>query len=149
MPMTDASTPLPLSRADRSQWQAEAEKRLGPERWRYPNQEAWVFEAILVLLSALPQWQSIETAPVGKSVLIRVPLDNGPEPKMTTVRGFYAEAGTIEMDTDEDDYVTEDGTNALAAWFEESAEREPYAMMLTYTPTHWMPLPEKPEAPRV
>lgn len=103
-------------------------------------------------LAALPEartWQPIETAPTGKSILIRVPTSNAPNSKAVTVKGFFAPAGTQELDCDDGDSVDEAGCNMVDAWFEESAEREPYAMMLTYTPTHWMPLPDPPaSAPR-
>lgn len=90
-------------------------------------------------------WQPIATAPKdNKSVLLYVPLDNGTDPQLTIVRGFFAAAGTVDMDTEDEDLVNEEGYNADDAWFSESGDREPYAMMLNYAPTHWMPLPAPP-----
>lgn len=90
-------------------------------------------------------WQPISTAPKDKTILLRVPLDNGLNPKMATVIGFFADAGSIEMDDwDSDDVHPEDGTNLNAAWFSRSDDREPYAMMLNWAPTLWQPLPQPP-----
>lgn len=87
-------------------------------------------------------WRKIASAPKdGRKLLLRIQLNNGQDPPVATIVGFFAAAGTTEMDTDDDSIVNQDGTNAEDAWFSQSDDREPYAMMLNYEPIAWMPVP--------
>ena len=79
-------------------------------------------------------WQPIETAPKGKTVLVHYKnqLGNG-----RTMRGCYYPPETLESDTEESGWADE-------GWYEQSEAYE-YLMPLDGDPTHWMPLPALPE----
>ena len=78
-------------------------------------------------------WQTIETAPNGRIVLVHYKnrLGNG-----RTVRARYYLPETLESDATETGWADE-------GWYEESEAYE-YLMPLEHQPTHWMPLPSAP-----
>jgi hypothetical protein len=72
----------------------------------------------------MSQWQSIDTAPKGKVVLLWGPTD-------------ISDNGTITNWKMETGYWIRDG------WIWDGRSLRPYDVK----PTHWMPLPEPPETP--
>ena len=100
--------------------------------------------AVAAVSPPVSGWRDISSAPKdGTQVLLRTPIDNGSDPKYQAVVGFYAPAGTLEMDGDTDEsLVDESGMNTEDAWIEVSASREPWAWCMNYRPTHWLPLPQ-------
>jgi hypothetical protein len=91
-------------------------------------------------------WQPIETAPKMRKIIVFYRNALG---KRRTVMACYYKARSLEM---EDDYaeagVYDDETGdcfAPEGWYEEHDSDNPL-MPLQEEPTHWMPLPEPPEA---
>jgi hypothetical protein len=94
------------------------------------------------------EWQPIETAPKGQTVLVYgiVPGFGRKHPR--TVRAAYYERHTLEV---AEEYEGEDwaeiGNDGCwympAGWYEESHAEQPEAV--TIQPTHWMPLPPPPK----
>jgi len=93
------------------------------------------FLAALAEYGQAREWQPIETAPRGKTVLVHYKnkLGNG-----RTMRGCYYLPETLESDTEESGWADE-------GWYEQSEAYE-YLMPLDGDPTHWMPLPAAPAA---
>ena len=91
------------------------------------------------------EWQSIDTAPKGKTVLVygEVPGFNHPR----TVRAsFYGQHTLAVAEGYEGEDWAEEGPDGdfymPSGWYEESHAEECTAVNVK--PTHWMPLPEKP-----
>ncbi|HUU95084.1 MAG TPA: hypothetical protein VM487_05035 [Phycisphaerae bacterium] len=128
-------------------WTAVEQMRQDSERreeWNAQARDAALAE--VARLRASMTWQPIATAPKdGTTVLLLVPTNNGIDPKYARVCGFFAAAGTQDMDScTDDDLMDKGGCNTRDAWFEGSAFRDPFAWMLLYSPTYWMPLPAAP-----
>lgn len=82
----------------------------------------------------MTQWQPIETAPKdGKKVLI---VANGV---------IYAAWWNSEFENQWDEETSE--YRYVGAWTDDAVESFGYETVASYEPTHWMPLPDPPEAP--
>lgn len=77
------------------------------------------------------QWQPIETAPKGRTLLLGYWNDLG---NWRTVMGCYYAEGTLESET-------EDSGFAPPGWYESTQAYE-YLAALDKEPTHWQPLPK-------
>jgi len=88
-------------------------------------------------IDAMRQWQPIETAPKsGRTLLLGYRNSHG---NWRTTRGeWMSEAYIAESWEDPDD--------AEPGWYETSVEADDAPNCWPITPTHWMPLPDAPDA---
>jgi hypothetical protein len=85
-------------------------------------------------------WQSIESAPKSKTVLVGYPNKLG---NWRTVKASFYPAGTLEMSEESPGYYDSDDEFAAEGWYEETETHE-FVLPLEVDPTHWMPLPAAP-----
>lgn len=89
------------------------------------------------------RWQTIDTAPKGRTVLIHYKnsLGNG-----RTVKARYVERFTVEDDSGLGEYCEDkDEYYLLEGWYEQVDNWDDFAEIFIHCkPTHWMPLPAPP-----
>lgn len=80
-------------------------------------------------------WQPIETAPKMRKLIVGYANALG---KWRTILAQYWLDGELESETDDSGFAPE-------GWYE-ATEAYEYLMPVDLEPTHWMPLPDPPEA---